>query len=603
MKIFSSLTNRIFFASAALTVFAIAVAVYRVNVAVTRQAEKELQRGLEEAATLVQEYRTTLFELFGRETRLIADLPRLKAALSTKDPNTVRPIVEEYQGVIGSDLFVVTNPAGQVLAEAGRLRMPRQDEAARKTIERAAGGQEAISLWHSARGIIQVVSVPCFIGPELLGTVSAGFSLDEQTAARFKALTNSEIAFAMDDRVQASTLPAEFDGALAALVGVQGVHTIQLGDVEYVVASIKLPLTATATAAATVPAAAPTALILRSRTERLRLLSDVHKELGVTAFLAVLAAIILSYGVARTVTRPLGTITATMREMASTGDLTRKISLSRSRWEDEDAQLLASTFNAMTDSIARFQREAAQRERLSSLGRLSTVVAHEIRNPLMIIKAALRSLRGDPVDPARVQTAVKDIDEEIVRLNRIVSEVLDFARPIKFELAEVAVNPLCEDAVRASAAEPGAVPIVLHLDRRLETTMTDAERLRLVLVNVLANARHAVAGRTDAPPPDAITLKTAALEGGRVLLEIRDRGIGIAAEDLARVFDPYFTTRRTGTGLGLAISRNIIEGLGGTIAVASRKGEGTTVRIELPLRAASDKMRRPDLQVGRGQRT
>jgi signal transduction histidine kinase len=585
MTIFSSLTNRIFVASALLTVLAIGVAVYRVNVAVTAQAESELQRGLFEAGTLLEEYRTTLFEHFSRETRLIADLPRLKAAIAEKDPKTVQPIAEEYQRVIGSDLFVVTSPTGEVLAEAGRLRMPREDPAARKGIEAAIRGHESVALWHNPRGVIQVVSVPSLIGPELLGTVSAGFSLDEETAARFKALTNSDIAFAVGDRVQASTLPAEFSGTLGQLAGSEGARRVRLGEVEYVVLTRKLPLSAPA---AGVPPGEviPTALILRSRTERLRFLSIVHRELAVTAFLAVLAAIILSYAVARTVTRPLGTIAATMREMAATGDLTRKIALSRGHWEDEDAQLLASTFNTMTDSIARFQREAAQRERLSSLGRLSTVVAHEIRNPLMIIKAALRSLRGERLAPEQLQTAIKDIDEEIVRLNRIVSEVLDFARPIRFELAPVDINALCEDAARASGAEPGAVPVALRLDKRLGTMITDGERLRLVLVNVLTNARHAVAGRDDARA-GAITLTTAPLDGSRVLIEVGDRGIGIAAEDLARVFDPYFTTRRTGTGLGLAISRNIIEGLGGTIAVASRPGEGTTVRIDLPLQTSA----------------
>ncbi len=588
MKIFSSLTNRIFVASALLTVLAIAVAVYRVNVAVTTQAEKELERGLHEAATLLEENRTTLFEHFSREARLIADLSNLKAAMTT-DARTVQPIAQEYQRRIASDLFVVTDPAGHVLAEAGRLRMPREDPAARDAIARAIRGSEVVALWRVPGGVVQVATAPSFIATEFVGTVSVGFSLDEEAAARFKALTNSEIAFAMDGRVQASTLPPTFNDALAKLADVGEVRTIRLDDDEYVALSRKLPLISTPTASAAPSViAAPTAIILRSRTERLRFLSDVHKELGVTAFLAVLAAIIISYGVARTVTRPLGTITATMRETAATGDLTRKISLSRGRWEDEDAQLLASTFNTMTDSIARFQREAAQRERLSSLGRLSTVVAHEIRNPLMIIKAALRTLRGGQAAPEQVQTAVKDIDEEIVRLNRIVSEVLDFARPIRFELAEVALNPLCEDAVRASAAEPGAVPVTLRLDSRLGSITTDAERVRVVLVNVLANARHAVAGRPDAPPPDAITLTTAALEGNRVLIEVRDRGIGIAAADLARVFDPYFTTRRTGTGLGLAIARNIIEGLGGSIAVSSRQAEGTTVRIELPLHSAKD---------------
>ena len=85
-----------------------------------------------------------------------------------------------------------------------------------------------------------------------------------------------------------------------------------------------------------------------------------------------------------------------------------------------------------------------------------------------------------------------------------------------------------------------------------------------------------------APAAGAIRLITSMTAAGRIALEVRDQGVGIAAEDLTRVFDPFFTTRRTGTGLGLAISRNIIEGLGGTIGVSSRPGSGTDVRLELP---------------------
>ena len=158
---------------------------------------------------------------------------------------------------------------------------------------------------------------------------------------------------------------------------------------------------------------------------------------------------------------------ATMREMATTGDLTRRIGAAPggATWEDEDARLLATTFNTMTDSIARFQREAGQRERLSSLGRLSTVVAHEIRNPLMIIKTALRKLRGPNVNPEELRTAVADIDEETARLNRLVSEVLDFARPIKFDLAPTDLNALCQDAAKAAAgSDATAAAIRLELD-------------------------------------------------------------------------------------------------------------------------------------------
>ena len=588
MTIFSSLTNRIFVASAVLTVVAIAVAVYRVNVAVTAQAENELHRGLEEAGTLLEEYRTTLFEHYAREARLVADLSDVKAALYEKDPPTVQPIAEKYQQAIGCDLFLVTDPSGRLLADAGRLRSGSQSGQTRTPVERARQGKETVSLWPHAGGVIQVVTVPSTTGPELFGTVSVGFSLDEQTAEGFKRLTNSEIAFAIDGRVEASTLPAQHNAQLSALVGSQGVRVVDLDETQYVAVSRDLPLQATGGDAPAPGGPHAVALILRSRTERLRFLNVVHRELAVTAFLAVLAATLVSYAVARTVTRPLGVITATMREMAATGDLTKKIALSPgARWDDEDARLLAGTFNTMTASIARFQREAAQRERLSSLGRLSTVVAHEIRNPLMIIRTALRTLKQGTAAPADARAAVADIDEEVTRLNRIVTEVLDFAKPIKFELAPVDVNALCEDAVRAATSESPDVPVQLNLDRGLAPIVTDGERVRVALVNILTNARHAVLAHPAGASPAGrgVRVVTSATSNGRVAIEVRDQGVGIAAEDLTRVFDPYFTTRRAGTGLGLAISRNIIEGLGGTISVSSRPERGTDVRIELPAAA------------------
>jgi signal transduction histidine kinase len=312
--------------------------------------------------------------------------------------------------------------------------------------------------------------------------------------------------------------------------------------------------------------------------------------------IAVLAATILSYAVARTITRPLATITDVMREMSATGDLTRKIALSRAAsWEDEDAKLLAATFNTLTDSIARFQREAAQRERLSALGRLSTVIAHEIRNPLMIIKASLRTLASERVSRDDMRQALTDVDEEVVRLNRVVNDVLDFARPIRFDYAPADVNALCADVEGATRAGHEDMRVTIERDPSLGTVVTDAERLRTALVNILTNARHAVAARAAtqvaqgslstvaqgfSPVPD-ITITTHRAPDA-FAITIRDRGVGVKPEDLPRVFDPYFTTKRTGSGLGLAIAKNIIEGMGGTIALESRPGEGTAIRLDLP---------------------
>ncbi|HTM25465.1 MAG TPA: ATP-binding protein [Vicinamibacterales bacterium] len=580
MNIFSSLTNRIFLATALLAVLSISVAIYMVNRAVTHQAEEELVRGLEEVARLVEDYRNVVFDNFKREARFIADLPTLKAALDTKDPVTVEPVAREYQEQLAkADLFAVADRQGHLLVKLGASEIPDQALVAAMRAGATRGSMTAFR--QEGRGILLVTSVPVPdpTQPEPLGTLSVGATLGDAQAQHFRALTDSEIAFGVDGAIQASTLPRETWGPMAALLSGPGVRTITLGGNEYV--AITRPLADVAAKTG------PMSVVLRSRTERLRFLSGLHRQLAGVAVLAVLAAILLSYGIARTVTRPLGAITSTMREMAASGDLTRRIPVPADpRWQDEDARLLATTFNAMTGSIQRFQREASQRERLSSLGRLSTVIAHEIRNPLMIIKTSLRALRREDAGADQVRSAARDIDEEVTRLNRIVTEVLDFARPIRFELSSTNLNALAEDAVRAASAVDGHARVRLDLDPAIPPVTTDGERLRQALVNVLSNAMQAVAAipaaAADGP---AIRLRTVRLDPRRVAISVIDRGAGIAPEDLPRVFDPYFTTRRTGSGIGLAISRNIIEGLGGRITVASERERGTEVRIELPVDA------------------
>src|SRR4029079_16966313 len=232
-------------------------------------------------------------------------------------------------------------------------------------------------------------------------------------------------------------------------------------------------------------------------------------------------------------------------EVAATGDLTRKIVLSdAARWHDEDAQLLATTFNTLTDSIAQAQREISQRERLSSLGRLSTVIAHEVRNPLMIIKAALHTLRQSNVSAVAVREAAADIDGEVIRLNRIVNDGPDLSRPIRFELAPSDINALCRESAAAAQVSPGA-KVDVQLDQTVPAIRTDAERLRIALVNLIVNARDAM--RSD---DDRVSVSTRFTDGG-VAIVIADLGAGIDRADLPRIFDPYFTTKRGGTGLGL----------------------------------------------------
>ena len=585
----SSLSNRIFIACALVATLSLGFAFYFVNARATREAEAELRRGLNEAGKLVDQNRVDVTDTFTLLARLVADLPKLKAAVETGDPPTVQPLADEYRDQVKADILLLTGKRGELLGESGAGADEATIPAALKGVEST---DEISTFAPHSRGVLQVVSVPIFIEgepPDLLGRLTVGFFLDDRFANQIKRLTNSEIAFGTGDRILASTLPPDSRTTLAPVLGTRDIATVRIGDEEFL--ALARPLIPSSAGAdlkvgpnnggPTQPS--PVVITLRSRTERLRFLDTIRTGLEGALIVTLILATIASYAVARTVTRPVSAITSAMRDVAATGDLTRKVSLHSGPWDDEDARLLASTFNTLTESIARFQAEAAQRERLSSLGRLSTVIAHEIRNPLMIIKATLSTLRRQDLTLDERREAVADIAEETTRLNRIVTEVLDFAKPIKFEFAESSINDICHSSATAAWAGEVDGQLSLDLDASLPRITTDPERLRAALVNILTNARHAVHAAHLEESRASVLLRTRGNGNGHVVISIRDRGTGIASEDMAHIFDPYFTTRRAGTGLGLPISKNIIEGLGGTLAVDSELGVGTEIRIDLPI--------------------
>jgi signal transduction histidine kinase len=585
----SSLSNRIFIACALVATLSLGFAFYFVNARATREAEAELRRGLNEAGILVNQNRVDVTDTFTRLARLVADLPKLKAAVETGDRPTVQPLADEYRDQVRADVLLLTGKRGDLLGQSGAGADELTVPAALKDGEST---DEISTFAPHSRGVLQVVSVPIFIEgepPDLLGRLTVGFFLDDRFANQIKRLTNSEIAFGAGDRILASTLPPDSRTTLAPVLGTRDIATVRIDDEEFL--ALARPLIPSSGGAdvkvgpnnggPTLPS--PVVITLRSRTERLRFLDTIRTGLEGALLVTLILATIASYAVARTVTRPVSAITHAMRDVAATGDLTRKVSLHSGPWDDEDARLLASTFNTLTESIARFQAEAAQRERLSSLGRLSTVIAHEIRNPLMIIKATLSTLRRQDLTLDERREAVADIAEETTRLNRIVTEVLDFAKPITFEFAESSINDICLASATAAWAGEFNGQVALEFDSSLPRITTDPERLRAALVNILTNARHAVTAAHLEESQASVVVRTRGNGNGHVVISIRDRGIGIAAEDMPHIFDPYFTTRRAGTGLGLPISKNIIEGLGGTLAVDSELGVGTEILIDLPI--------------------
>ena len=567
-RVLASLRSRVFAATALVAVLPMGVALGYVTSRVTRQAEAELGRQLEEARRIVDQHHRVRHETGRERALLMADVPMLKAAVATGDPATVERLTRDYPERVGCDLFIVTDTGGRTLAALGG-RLEGLDDSAEAQGFAVEGGR-----------LVEFFTAPIVLGaapPEVLGELTLGFVLDDRVARRLRSLTGSHVAVIYRDRVHATTLPRVNDPALLAMATGAGVQRLELGGEDWV--ALPQPL---------VPASGgPSVLVLKSRAEAVRTLDTLRTALALAAVVAVAVSLLLSWSVARTVTRPLAALTDAMKEVADTGDLTRKIEPGRT-WDDEDARLVARSFNTLTDSIARFQKEAALRDRLSALGRLSTVIAHEVRNPLMIIKGSLRVLRREGATAKEVHEAATDIDHEVARLDRIVGEVLDFTRPLHVEPTPTDVAAVCRDAARAALGGAEDVGVRHALDVDLGTVVTDGERLRAVLINLVVNARDGVLARRDhestrqPPEDDEIEIGGRRLEDGRVRLWVADRGAGIAAADLPQVFDPYFSTKRTGTGLGLAIARRVVEALGGVIRAESRDAEGARIEIDLP---------------------
>jgi two-component system sensor histidine kinase HydH len=254
--------------------------------------------------------------------------------------------------------------------------------------------------------------------------------------------------------------------------------------------------------------------------------------------------------------------------------------------------------------MRRLEQELRQRERLSLVGQLSAGVAHEVRNPLAGISSSAQVLLGR-FEPRDERTRfVKAILDEVGRLDRIVSQLLQFARPGEPRLRKGSLAETVRHLLETSGpwlTESG-VEVETVLAPRVPESWFDPDLVHQVLLNLVANAVQAMPKggklRIEVRP---LTRRGVARGSGRragdlrqsaggraphthvVQVRIGDTGEGIAKEHLSRLFDPFFTTKPSGTGLGLSICQSIVQEHGGTIHVASRLQHGTTVLLELPV--------------------
>lgn len=288
-------------------------------------------------------------------------------------------------------------------------------------------------------------------------------------------------------------------------------------------------------------------------------------------------------------TRPIQKLSMAARRVAG-GDFSVRVPADRR----DETGTLAAAFNEMTARLGRtreLESQLHQAEKGAVVGRLASAIAHEIRNPLNYINLTLDHLRSTfgPEDPEKrkvFEHLAVQLKTEVGRINRHITDFLKYSRPTDLELQPLDLKAEVADALRmieGQAAENG-------IDTRIEEVgevpkvIADRDALHSVFTNLLLNGLQAIDGEGG-----AILIKLfSESDGTSARIEISDTGRGIAPEDIAKVFEPYYSTKETGTGLGLAIVKKAIDDHGGSISVRSKQDNGTTFTITLPTKPNTD---------------
>ncbi len=316
---------------------------------------------------------------------------------------------------------------------------------------------------------------------------------------------------------------------------------------------------------------------------------EIHSIILAVITIASLS-FVLGFLFLKLINMPIKKLTATMKK-AEEGDLNVRVNI-KSRDEmgnlAENLNVMIEKLNMAKKEAEEYHQELIQRaDRMASIGELASGIAHEIRNPLAGIQGAIQIMAEEfPKEDPRKQIA-DEIQKQIYKLERLVKDLLNFAKPVTRNYLPTDINQLADKVLSFFMSKRGeSVDFIIETNfaSPLPKAMIDPGSMEQAFLNIILNAQKAM------PRGGKFTVSTFALPGrkddskeeGQLQIVFKDTGIGISRENLAKIFNPFFSTRSDGTGLGLSITKNIVEQHGGKIEVESQVNVGTKFIITLP---------------------
>ena len=521
-----------------------------------------------------------------------AESGRFKAAVDTRDPETILQLVETQQAIFESNFIIVTDESGNIIANTLDPGLNKQSVSKNFMIGFPSPSNADLAVYRTK--LYETASAPIEIAGYVFGYLIIGHAIDDEKASGFKDITLNEITFFVNDKIAASTLSAEYRGELENYVATDRrertdstAFDIHMGE------EVFLSRIAPLRNAANSPVGYY--VIQKSLTEAYAFLDNVTRILILITAISLLISLALSFFVARGVTAPVNQLMIGANELAK-GNYDYEVHVDTR----DEIGFLAQSFNDMRISLRNSffemeklneelrkalqdlknaQEELIKAERLSTIGSMASSIIHDFKNPMSVIKGYTQLLMRSNLPDAKREQYGRTIVAGVDNMSNMTRDILDFVRgETHISKGRHRLKDLIDEIVSYYSLEIPHEKIIFNVDHGFTDELSiDIGKIKRVFDNLIGNAIQAM-GKNG-----KIEIRTHR-DNGHVVIDVADTGKGIPEEIRNRIFEPFVSHGKSeGTGLGLAVSKKIIDDHNGSISVESVPQQGTTFHISLPV--------------------
>ena len=534
---------------------------------------------LRNSVTTFQNFQHDREVMLSHSAELVADLPITRAIMTAHDPATIQDASKDVWQLTGSDLLVLVNRNGRVVAlhtkSAGFTA-----EAAQKYFERSLNEEDSSHWWFGVNHLYQTFVQPVYFGAKtdgpLLGFLIIGYEIDDRLAQEVSKVSASQVAFSYGDEIVATTLtPLQAHGlgvsALSSGALPSTPHDVQVGNENFVATSLDLsglqPIPVRLT-------------VLGSYDQAAKFLGNLNRLLLLLGFTAVLIGSGLVFLISHTFTRPLASLVEGVRALEH-GDFHHPLD---PRGSDEVAEL-TSAFDRMRASLQKTQQALLESEQLATIGRMASSISHDLRHALAAVVANSEFLCDGRLTNAQREELYQEVRTGVNQMTDLIDSLLEFARTR--ESLNPAYGNVVETVQRAMQAvrlHPRHQGTLIEIQSNGQNVAWfDSRKLERALYNLLLNACEA------APSSEGKVQVTVERAGGWLSVAIADNGPGVSEAIREKLFHPFVSFgKENGTGLGLTVVQKIVQDHGGQVTMERNAQKQTVFRITIPGRAPQD---------------